>query len=185
MPPLRKHARARIAKARRRAVKGPSVTQGKYIDGVLAVRGGDLLQIKRNAYSNSTRRARLCAHSSLEEPVHEMLIAFCRDTYVRPHRHTTKAESFHVIYGELEVVFFEVDGTIKSRTILGDYASGKPFFFRSAIHDWHTVIVLGEYALIHETTNGPFNPNESEFAPWSPTPDDEAGIERFLAGLRR
>lgn len=185
MPPFRKHLATHIALPKRSTGRRPSVVQGEYIDGMLAVRGSDLLQVKRNAYGSETRRARLCAHSTLEEPVHDMLIAFCHDTYVRPHRHASKVESFHVIQGKIEVFCFEDDGTIKSRIILGDYTSGNPFFFRSEIHDWHSLVVLGEYALIHETTSGPFNPNESEFAPWSPDPEDTVGVEQFITRLRQ
>ena len=38
--------------------------------------------------------------------------------------------------------------------------------------------------LFHETTNGPFDPADAEFAPWSPAEGDPAAVE-YQAALRR
>lgn len=162
-----------------------SVIQPNYnLNGLLRVDRSIIKQLKEAAFSNKLKRARLCAHQNIDDKVHEMLIGFCYDSYIRPHRHTNKTESFHIIQGMIEIVLFNEKGNIKQRVLLGSLSSKYPFFFRSENHDWHTVLVHSKFALIHETTNGPFNPSESEFASWSPDPNDHEAADRFLFKLR-
>lgn len=129
-----------------------------------------LAQVKQAAAEEPLRRARLCLHPGPADPLHEMVVAFCRDAYLRPHRHRGKSESFHIIEGELDVIFFDDSGRITRRLELGPVGSGRAFFYRLASHAWHTIVLRTETAVIHETTNGPFNPADCEFAPWSPAP---------------
>ncbi len=162
-----------------------SVIQPIYdANGLLAVDYSILEQLRNAARLSELKRSRLCAHRHLDDRIHEMLIGFCADSYVRPHRHSSKIESFHVIEGIIEVVVYDDAGTIKHRQLLGALSSGYPFYFRADNHDWHSVLVHSEFALVHETTNGPFNASESEFASWSPEPADHEGVKRFMSALR-
>lgn len=156
----------------------------KYISDCLSISSKHLEDVVTQASINKTRRSRINAHTSADSNVQEMLIAFCKDSYVRPHRHNNKIESFHVIHGELDIIFFDENGNIENRIELGDYDSGKPFFLRSLKQGWHTAYIKSDYVLIHETTNGPFNPIESEFAPWSPIPENIKAVNKFLLELR-
>lgn len=139
--------------------------------------------VKRAAAAAPLRRARWCLHRSHQDLVQEMIIAFCRDTYNRPHRHHGKSESFHVIEGHLAVVFFNDEGSVTRRIQLGPPGSGSNFVYRLSGPSWHTVVPLSEMAVIHETTTGPFDPRLTEFAPWSPEATDLDGIRNFLLGL--
>lgn len=154
-------------------------------------RGQEIIEIKANQFDDLKRaaikaplkRARFCLHHDLSDQVHEMVIAFCRESYIRPHRHLNKSESFHVIEGKLLVVFFDDDGKVTRRIDMGPIGSGCTFFYRLSSSLWHTVVPLSEFVIIHETTGGPFIREESEFASWSPADDDSKGIERFLAEI--
>ena len=71
----------------------------------------DIDQITEIARKSDRRRARICAHQNKTDSLHNMLIALCNDTYVRPHKHIEKPETFHVVKGRMKIVIFE-DGTI-------------------------------------------------------------------------
>jgi len=136
-------------------------------------------KLKRHALEADQKRARLCLHHSPDDPLHEMIIVFHRDTVIRPHRHLNKSESFHIIFGELDIVFFDEDGNPTRLIQMGDRASGKTQVYRLSQPIWHSVIIRSEYACIHEVTNGPFRVEESDFAPWAP--EDPGALREFLA----
>jgi cupin fold WbuC family metalloprotein len=127
-----------------------------------------LKKLKLHAKEADQKRARLCLHGSPEDPLHEMIIVFHRDTVVRPHRHRNKSESFHLMFGELDIILFDDDGRPDRVVSMGERALGKTQVYRLSAPIWHSVVVRSEYAAIHEVTNGPFIATESEFAPWAP-----------------
>lgn len=136
-------------------------------------------KLKRHAYEADRKRARLCLHHHPDDPLHEMVIVFHRDTVIQPHRHLIKTESYHVVFGELDVVFFDEDGTPTRLLSMGDGQSGKTQIYRLSQPVWHSVIIRSEYACIHEVTNGPFREEESDFAPWAPA--EPEALRAFLA----
>jgi len=71
----------------------------------------DLTRLKDAALADPVGRARLCLHLDHESLVHQMVIVFTEWSYVRPHRHSSKTESFHAIEGEFDVIFFNEAGT--------------------------------------------------------------------------
>src|SRR6185436_6680301 len=66
----------------------------------------DLKFLKAAAGRNPRQTIRICAHANEKEKVHEMFIVHSRGTYVRPHRHAHKQESFFLIEGRAEAIFF-------------------------------------------------------------------------------
>ena len=151
--------------------------------GIVRVTAADVAAVKAKGTTNARKRARLCAHPGPEDKLHEMLIVLDRGTYIRPHRHGAKAESFHIIEGELDVVIFHDDGTVRDVVRMGPYSSGKAFYYRIMEPSYHSVLIHTPYALFHETTNGPFNRGDTEFAPWSPAEGD-AAVPYFVEKLR-
>jgi len=112
-----------------------------------------------------------------------MVIAFCKESYVRPRRHVDESKSFHVIEGELAVVFFDGRGQVTRRIKMGPLGSGRTFLYRLSISLWHTVVPLSEFVIIHETPTGPFVEGGTEFATWGPDEADADGIRAFLEGI--
>lgn len=151
--------------------------------GIVAVRAEDVAMVKAKGTTNARKRARLCAHPGPEDRLHEMLIVLDRGTYIRPHRHAGKAESFHMIEGELDVVIFHDDGTVRDVVRMGPYGSGRAFYYRIMEPCYHSVLINTPHALFHETTNGPFNRTDTEFAPWSPA-EGEPGVPAFVERMR-
>ena len=145
----------------------------------------DLAFLKAQARRNPRLRSRLCAHPDPSAAVHEMMIVHHRDVYVRPHQHVAKSESFHLIEGHALVVLFDEDGTLAAVIPVGDAASGRASYFRMPERAVHTFVIESEWLVFHETTSGPFDPNGTVFAPWSPDGSDAAAAAAFLAGVRQ
>jgi cupin fold WbuC family metalloprotein len=152
-------------------------------DDVVALDAADVESLKRRAASVPLKRSRVCAHGSSEDPLHEMLIVLDRATYVRPHKHKGKSESFHVVEGAADVVLFDDDGAVEDVIELGDYRSGRSFFYRLNVAAFHTVVVRTDTFTIHETTNGPFRADDAVYAAWAPESTDDAARTAYLADL--
>ncbi len=150
---------------------------------IIAINAGHLDQLKKAASQAPLRRSRICLHPDNNDKVHEMVIAFCRDSYIPPHRHTGKSESFHIIEGALQVIFFDDAGSVVSRLNMAPPGNGQPFFYRLNSNQYHTAIMLGDFVIIHETTTGPFIKEQSEFAPWAPPADDVNAVKSFMDSI--
>ncbi len=143
----------------------------------------DINFLKEQASLNSRKRIRVCLHEDHNALLHEMIIVHERQAYVRPHKHPGKSESTHIIEGIVDVVFFDNYGGIESVHRMGDYASGKMFYYRMAAPIFHTMIIRSDVLVFHETTNGPFNRKDTEFALWAPADDDRAAVSVFMSEL--
>jgi cupin fold WbuC family metalloprotein len=152
-----------------------------YVNGpIVTADVATIERLKALAAANPRRRARLCGHPAPGDSLHEMLIAHTRETYVRPHRHLHKSESYHVIEGEFDLVLFDDEGTVEQVVAMGDRASGRQFYCRLQRSVYHSLIFLTESVLFQETTNGPFDPSRTVFAPWAPADDTPDAREYFL-----
>lgn len=117
------------------------------------------------------RNARVCLHSSPEAPFHEMLILEWKGSYFPPHRHPTKAESIHIIKGDLHTMAFNDDGTMTFYRLLG---KGGALLTRFGPNQWHFTIPSSAHVIYIETKLGPFlGENDREFAPWAATREGE------------
>jgi cupin fold WbuC family metalloprotein len=150
---------------------------------IIEVTEKELQDLKDTAVRAPLKRARLCLHDDHDDPVQEMVIAFHRTSYCRPHRHLNKSESFHVIEGQLGIWFFDDDGNVKRQVTMGEAGSGLTRVYRLARDWWHTVVPLSEITIIHETTTGPFKHGGTEYPKWAPEDHDHEGIRQFLDRL--
>lgn len=142
----------------------------------------DLRMIENHARNSSRGRARLCAHPDAQDGLHEMLICLMRHCYVRPHRHS-KVESALILSGECDLVLFDEQGKVVDLRSLGPFGSGRPFFVRLGQPTFHTYLIRTESLLFLETTPGPFDRNQTEYAEWAP--DEKGSVDRFLQDLER
>lgn len=154
------------------------------LDDITRVSKDDIEWLKAKALGNKRERVRLCAHRDVQDAVHEMLIVHTKGTYIRPHRHPNKSESFHIIEGSLDIVVFDDGGEVTDVINMGEYSSGAKFFWRLSKSYFHTVIPRSDIVVFHETTNGPFERATSNVpAPWSPEEDDRVSVEGYTRGL--
>ena len=151
-------------------------------EAVTDLHPSDVEFLKGAARLNERKRIRLCTHPSIDDTLHEMIIVQSRGCYVRPHRHLRKSESFHAIEGELDIVLFDHEGDVSQVIRLGQ-ENGCAVYYRLGTPTYHTVVPQSEFVVFHETTNGPFRREQTEFAPWSPVENSLGEVERYLSRL--
>lgn len=159
----------------------PEVLYGD--QAVFRLSSADISVLKDKAKQNPRRRIRVCAHRGIGDAVHEMFIVHAYDTYIPPHKHLGKSESFHVIEGTVDVVVFEEDGSVREVINMGDYLSGHLFYYRISDPFYHTLIIRSDVLVFHETTSGPFNRADTIFAPWAPEESNPSGCKAFMRKL--
>ena len=86
------------------------------------------------------RKSSRFRHRDAAETLHEMFICLHRDTYIRPHKHDGKSESFHIVQGEVDVLIFDGRGKVTQVVSLGEFSSGNPFYYRLAVPAFHCVL---------------------------------------------
>jgi cupin fold WbuC family metalloprotein len=149
---------------------------------ITRVSGSDITILKAMAAKNPRKRIRLCAHTGVDDPLHEMIIVHTAGTYVRPHKHPNKSESFHIIEGGLKIIFFDNSGEIKDVVRMG-LAENDIMYYRLSESLFHTVIPTSEVVVFHETTNGPFRREDTVVAPWSPAENDKKAQTSYMQGI--
>lgn len=139
--------------------------------------------LKEAARSNGKKRARLCAHPSPDSDQHDMLIVSHRDTYVAPHRHLNKTESFLVLEGCALIFLFDDAGRLQNSFEMGPFGSQDPFFYRMPIGQFHSLKVISELLVFVESTKGPFEQHNSQDATWAPAADESEKGRAYINGL--
>ena len=139
----------------------------------------DIDHLRQVAYSNPRQRARYCTHTSVDDEVHEMIIYHKKGTYIRPHKHMEKTESFHIIDGDANVVLFDEEGNVNTVRSMGVYESGKSFYYRIPESVFHMQI-LKKNTLFHEATKGPFDKNDTVFPSWAPPEGEQRLVNEYL-----
>lgn len=152
-------------------------------ESITRIEHSDVQKLITLAKANSRERIRLCTHHSTNESIHEMVIVHSKNTYVRPHKHLGKPESFHVIEGRADIIVFDENGDVRDVIQMGDYASDRAFYYRISTTLYHTLLIRSEVLVFHETTTGPFNRTDTVFAPWSPEESDSVGYALFMEKL--
>lgn len=127
-------------------------------------------ELLSQAQADERKRAFHVFHAD-DEPFNRMLIAGVGGSYATPHRHTTKFEVFTYVAGDLVVLEFNDDGTIKNAYDLSvcPYVEVAPMV-------WHAVIFLSDEWAFMEMALWPdkYDSSDKEFAPWAPKEFEEA-----------
>ena len=151
-------------------------------EDVFFLEHSDIQELMRLAVLNPRQRVRLCAHRAPKDLLHEMFIVHMRDCYVRPHKHIGKVESMAVLLGEVDVVLFHDDGSIRQVIPMGTQYSGKVFYQRLADPIYHTLLIRSEFLVFHEITEGPFLRESTIFPDWAPV-EPSVATDAFLVQL--
>ena len=153
---------------------------------VVGIESADLTFLEEAATRSPRCRARVCAHEHPEDALHEMFVVLTRDGYLIPEKHVVKVESYHIVKGEADVVIFDDDGDITDVVQLGDYDSGRCFYFRARCSNfYHSLLIRSDFLLYHESATGPFRKSDTVVAPWAPAEADIPGRTAYLAELER
>lgn len=133
--------------------------------------------------SENLERIRLCTHKTVDDAIHEMFIVLKKGSYIRPHKHLNKPESFYLIEGKANVIILDEHGSIREIIKMGDYASGRKMYYRMDEAVFHTLVVLSGLLVYKEVTQGPFKKSDTIFADWAPEENDEAAGKEYLKKL--
>jgi cupin fold WbuC family metalloprotein len=124
-------------------------------------------------------------HPELSDPVQRLLNALEPWTYIRPHKHTTKEESFVLLRGTILAVSFNDDGTIRDNAILSSATGILGIEFEE--NTFHMLTSLETGSAVFEIKEGPFVPHtEGSSAPWAPkegTPEAKEFLEKVFGEL--
>jgi dTDP-4-dehydrorhamnose reductase len=141
--------------------------------------------LKQVASKSPLRRARFCAHLSVDAEQHDMLVVSHRDTYVAPHRHLSKSETFVLLEGSTDIILFDEQGTVEKTIKMGTPASGQPFFYRMPPRQFHSLAIESELLVFLESTKGPFALEDCEHASWAPDYKATENGKAFIASILR
>ena len=142
----------------------------------------DLFELKQMAKLNPRKRIRICLHNGVSDTIHEMIIYHPKGTYVPPHKHKDKEESFHLISGEIDCVIFNNEGKISNTFPMGDYSSGRNFYYRIPADTFHTQLFKKD-TFFHEVSEGPFNRDETIIASWAPDEKDIVKTKKYMSDI--
>ena len=146
--------------------------------------GAEEFDFLKHAITKSSRnRSRICTHKNTNEALHEMFVIYGNETYVRPNKHYGKDESVLVVEGNCDVCFFDDNGKILRKISLSDKSSGLPYYCRIPKEIFHTVVIHSQKLVLFEATSGPFDPEDTYYANWSPEEGDKEGIKKFQSYL--
>ena len=134
---------------------------------------------------NYRKRARICTHRSNDDALHEMLIAISADSYIHPHKHINKIESFHIVEGLVDMVVFDDFGGVVDVVELGDVSTGKNFYYRLSDSMFNSLLIHSDFLVVHEVTNGPFVENETTLAPFAPSESNCDDVHAYSEDVGR
>ncbi len=153
-------------------------------EGPISTIGNEDIEVLRQAVRKTPKgRARINAHPGSDDELHEMIIAIEPGSYICPHKHPGKSESFHIIEGQVDIVVFSEAGNIERIVSLAAKGGRHPFYYRMSTPHFHTLIIRSDLLVVHEITNGPFLPTGTIYAAFAPEEDDSAKAAVFQADL--
>ena len=126
---------------------------------------------------NKSREFLLGDH--LIELIQRLLNALEPGTYLPPHRHTDKEETYVVLRGSLLTFFYDDLGNVIEKVNLNPSVGVYGVEIPSGT--WHSIIALEPGTVIFEIKSGPYKPLPPEdIAPWAPAPSDLEGAAVFM-----
>ncbi len=138
-------------------------------------------EVTRKALQSPRKRMNYNFHPELSDPVQRLLNALEPWTYIRPHRHAGKEESFVILRGSALAVVFNDDGSIRDHFILNHAGGNLGVEFEE--NCYHMLTALEPHSVVYEIKEGPFIPHtEDTSAPWAPAEGTPEAMD-FLAGV--
>ena len=131
------------------------------------------------AKENPRLRMNYNFHATMDAPIHRLLNALEPGTYLPPHRHVDKEETYLVLRGSLMAFFYDEVGNVTERVCLNPL-EGK-YGLEIPPCTWHSIVALESGTVIFEIKKGPYQPLPlGDLAPWAPASSDEEGVKAFM-----
>lgn len=108
-------------------------------------------------------------HDRDDHPCQRLLNAILPQSYIQPHRHLDpdKEEMLVILRGRVGLVFFDDAGNVVDKVLLE--AGGERLAINIPPGQFHTIVALGDGAVVFEAKAGPYVPHapqeKAAFAP--------------------
>lgn len=139
--------------------------------------------LRLTAIAKSSPRGRINHNfHELSEVYQRFLNVLTENTYIQPHKHTSKPETFIALKGEIACFLFDDNGNVTERYLLS--GNGPVYGIDILPGTYHTIVCLTESAACFEGKSGPYIPDaDKEFARWAPAEND-GGAKNYLGTLK-
>ncbi|MDR0895494.1 MAG: WbuC family cupin fold metalloprotein [Prevotellaceae bacterium] len=142
-----------------------------------------LNDVTRQAQASPRLRMNYNLHESLSAPIQRLLNALEPDTYLPPHRHPDKTETYLMVRGSLLAFFYDDQGNVTEWAHLSHAAEN--YGLEIPANTWHSIISLEPGTIIFEVKAGPYLPLAPNDIPaWAPA-NTPASIAEFRAKLMK
>lgn len=136
-------------------------------DPIVTVSRREINVLKAELPNTARKRIRLCCHANSLVRLHEMFVLYTKQTYIQPNKHLAKDETFLILEGEADFIFYSDSGDVTKIIPLGSPESGRAFFVRVPQGVYHSVVMHSDFLVIHEATPGPYDREHTVWAPWA------------------
>lgn len=135
--------------------------------------------VTSQAKENPRLRMNYNFHATMDAPIHRLLNALEPGTYLPPHRHRDKEETYLVLRGSLLAFFYDEAGNVTEKVLLNPL-EGK-YGLEIPPCTWHSIVALESGTVIFEIKKGPYSPlSPEDLASWAPAASDEQGAKAFM-----
>lgn len=135
--------------------------------------------VTSQAKENPRLRMNYNFHAEMDAPIHRLLNALEPGTYLPPHRHRDKEETYLVLRGSLLAFFYDEAGDVTEKVLLNP-SEGK-YGLEIPPCTWHSIVALESSTVIFEIKKGPYSPlSPEDLASWAPAASDEEGAKAFM-----
>ena len=112
-----------------------------------------------------TGKARYCCHVNEQSQLHEMFIYHESGTVIAPHKVSSGSESYLMLEGCLDLVFYSDEGELKQVIRLSPFGGSENFFVRIPNPVFRGIVVVKDTLFI-EVKEGPFGLDRVIWASW-------------------
>lgn len=135
--------------------------------------------VTSQAKENPRLRMNYNFHAEMDAPIHRLLNALEPGTYLPPHRHRDKEETYLVLRGSLLAFFYDEAGDVTEKVLLNP-SEGK-YGLEIPPCTWHSIVALESGTVIFEIKKGPYSSlSPEDLASWAPAASDEEGAKAFM-----
>jgi len=129
--------------------------------------------IIKKGQESPRKRKNFNFHPDASDPMHRMIHASNKGTYVQPHKHENpdKIEAFIILKGKVLVIEFNDEGEIMDHIMMDPNSGNHGVEIPARV--WHGLITLENDSVFYEVKNGPWDSsNDKFFASWAPKEGD-------------
>ena len=121
--------------------------------------------LRETGKTYGTGKARYCCHVDEQSQLHEMFIYHESGTVIAPHKVSSGSESYLILQGCIDLVFYSEEGELKQVIRLSPFGGDDNFFIRMPKPVFRGIVVV-EDTLFVEVREGPFDPSRMIWASW-------------------